>query len=155
MAVTIGASKNPFAGQTRLPPVPSASSSTSSVTAASGISAAGSPCARLPPTVPRLRVCRWPTKRSALASRGTLSRIAGDSSAARWRVIAPTAMQPSRASIASSPAIPSMSTSRAGRARRIAISGTRVWPPAMILCSSPGPAAASASHAAATLSARM
>ena len=155
MAVTIGASKKAAAGYVRRPAAPSASSSASSATATSGISAAGSPCTRLPPTVPRLRVWRWPTKPSARASRGRESRTAGDSSASRWRVIAPIATPPSPAAMPASPSIPSMSTSRVGRASRIAISGTSVCPPAMILCSSPGPAAASARQAAATLSARI
>ena len=43
----------------------------SSTCAASGSSADGSACARLPPTVPRLRVCTWPTHASACRSSGT------------------------------------------------------------------------------------
>ena len=68
------------------PPALSATSPASSVSATSGISATGSALAMEPPTVPRLRVWGWPTKRSALASSGALARTSGERSAAAWRV---------------------------------------------------------------------
>ena len=45
----------------------------SRICATSGSSADGSACTRLPPAVPRLRVCTWPTNASACRSSGTLA----------------------------------------------------------------------------------
>ncbi len=59
------------AGSVRVPDLARSTIRASRTCATSGNSADGSACARLPPTVPRLRVCVWPTKASAWRSSGT------------------------------------------------------------------------------------
>src|SRR3974390_989692 len=72
-----------------------------------------------------------------LASSGTRARTSASRSSTHCRVVAPiTTASPSLRTNASSP-MRAMSISRFGRASRIAISGTRVWPPAMRRASSP------------------
>ena len=58
-------------GPSGLPPAPAISSSASSASATAGSSDAGSACAIEPPTVPRLRIWKWPMCGTARASSGT------------------------------------------------------------------------------------
>ena len=61
-----------------------------------GISAAGSRCARLPPTVPRLRVCTWPTWASASMNSGQRDATTSEVSTSTCRAMAPmTSASPS------------------------------------------------------------
>src|SRR5213593_1418053 len=66
----------------------------SSAAATAGSSAAGSAWARLPPMVPRFRICGCPTHRRASARSGTWAVTTGDRSAVRWRVSAPMRIVP-------------------------------------------------------------
>src|SRR3989449_6999991 len=66
----------------------------SSAAATAGSSAAGSAWARLPPMVPRFRICGCPTHCRASASSGTWAATTGDRSAVRWRVSAPMRIVP-------------------------------------------------------------
>src|SRR3989441_12778281 len=70
-AVAIGPAKNFSASRVRAPFDERRTSFAPSTCAASGSSADGSACARLPPTVPRLRVWMWPTHARARRRRGT------------------------------------------------------------------------------------
>ena len=75
-----------------------AATSASSASATRPISAAGSALARLPPIVPRLRVCAWPTKRSAFARSGsrraTVSSPARRPGASRALITTPSSVSP-------------------------------------------------------------
>ena len=77
--------KNSAAGTVRVPLVPATSSSASSASATAGSSDAGSAWAIEPPTVPRLRIWKWPMSGMASASSGTASPAAASCSTARWR----------------------------------------------------------------------
>ena len=72
------------------PLVDAATTAPPRATSASGSSAAGSAWAIEPPTVPRLRVTKWPTNGSASATSGSRSRTSCESPAAAWRASAPT-----------------------------------------------------------------
>src|SRR5712692_584790 len=63
--VAMGPEKNFSASTSRVPFAERSSMRAPSTCATSGSSAHGSACARLPPTVPRFRVCTWPTQASA------------------------------------------------------------------------------------------
>ena len=63
---------------------------------AAGSSAAGSAWARLPPSVPRLRIAVWPTWRAASARSGARSRTSGAAARSAWRTSAPSTSPPSR-----------------------------------------------------------
>ena len=102
-----------------------------SVTATSGISAAGSPLAIEPPMVPRPRVGAWPTQGSARASSGTLRCTMASRSATACRVVAPMTTPSPSSRMPASSAMRAMSISRVGRASRMASMGISVCPPAM------------------------
>ena len=89
----------------------------SSVTMATGNSAEGKACAKLPPTVPRLRIWIWPMNAAASRSSGQRLATSGERSSSRWRVVAPMrsaasssgrrrAGAPDRRTAPSSPALP-------------------------------------------------
>ncbi len=102
-----------------------------------GSSAAGSAWARLPPTVPRARVCRWPMTGAASARSGAAAAMRASRSSACWRTSAPRRRaDPSRCT-AASPETRFRSTTTAGRTRRMFIIGTRLCPPARSLASPP------------------
>src|SRR5271166_762209 len=136
-AVVIGPVKNCAAGSSAEATPSRQTMVAPRVTATSAISAAGSALASDPPSVPRLRIGAWPTNGMTLASSGMCVRTSPSRSSTHCRVVAPIATaSPSLRTKASSP-MRAMSISRFGRASRIAISGTSVWPPAMRRASSP------------------
>ena len=126
------------AGMVRVPRGEVASISASSASATAGYSPAGSAWAMQPPTVPRLRICACPTNGVARASRGTASATSALCSTAASVVPAPMRRCPSRA-------LDAGESRRCGRCRPGArswpgagrASGTRLWPPASTLASSP------------------
>src|SRR5713101_5406141 len=150
--VAIGPAKNFSASSVRTPLPERRSMRAPRTCATSGSSAEGSACARLPPTVPRFLVCTCPTQASACARSGTRAARASSRSTVHWRVHAP--MRAASFSIFTnfSSAISLMSTSHAGRTRRIAIIGTRLCPPARSFA--PSPWRASSSQASAVDAAR-
>ena len=80
----------------------------------SGSSAAGSRCARLPPIVPRWRVCTCPTWCNASASRGQHAATSPESFMSLWRVMAPIASASPSAAIPASSCTRFRSTTFAG-----------------------------------------
>ncbi len=92
MAVTIGPRKKSPALIVVSPRPSRTTISAPSVSATSGISAAGSACAIEPPIVPRRRVAGCPTQGNTLARSGSLVAISGSRSAAACRVVAPMTM---------------------------------------------------------------
>src|SRR5712691_8336103 len=148
--VAMGPEKNFSASTSRVPFAERNSMRAPSTCATSGSSAHGSACARLPPTVPRFLVCTCPTQASAWRKSGTRAASASSRSAVHCRVQAPMRAKSFSTAMNFSPAISLMSTSHAGRTRRIAIIGTRLWPPARSFAESPcvaSKAQASASEA--------
>src|SRR5947207_492061 len=102
--------KNCSGVSTRRPRALWRTSSPPSAATTAGSSAAGSPWARLPPIVPRFRICVWPICGSASARSGQRSCTSADVSTARWRVIAPMQSRPSATRIPSRPATSFRST---------------------------------------------
>src|SRR6516162_2125266 len=122
------------------------------VASASGISELGSAWATEPHTVPLLRVWKWPTNGSVLASSGSFAESSGQSLNRFWVTAAPTSTLSPAILMVSSSARRAMSTRTVGSSRRrlsIAISD---WPPASTLASSP--CSARRASASATLSGR-
>jgi hypothetical protein len=74
---------------------------------------------------------------AASARSGACVRIAGDRSSVRWRVSVPRRSPPADSRTSARPATRLMSIRTAGRARRMFMSGTRLWPPARIFASDP------------------
>ena len=91
---------------------------------------AGSAWARLPPRVPRLRIARWATWRTAARSTGNRSRTVSETSICRWRTSAPNVTLPSPSSMPDRPGMWFTSTRSDGCTRRKFSIGTRLWPPA-------------------------
>src|ERR687898_909418 len=87
--------KKSDAATDRAPFAERSSNRASSAISAAGSSAAGSACATDPPTVPRLRICVCPTRRTALCNSGHLPRTSSERSSATWRVIVPILSRPS------------------------------------------------------------
>ena len=69
----LGPVTNSCTGMRRLPPMEATSTSASPANSGGSPSPAGDDVPRLPPTVPRLRICGEPTVREAIASPGSLS----------------------------------------------------------------------------------
>ena len=88
--------------------------------------------------MPRFRICTCPTSRTASMSSGTAAR---DLRRPLERRVPGQGADPQRAVRRTrgsrAPATPLMSISRSGRASRKFSSGTRLWPPASTLASSP------------------
>src|SRR5437867_10396924 len=79
-AVVSGPVKNSRAARVRRPDAEATASRASSAVMTAGSSAAGSACARLPPTVPSVRTRTLPISRAASATTGHRRAIASDSS---------------------------------------------------------------------------
>ncbi len=137
---------------TRRPRGEAASSSPSSANTTAGYSAAGSAWAMEPPTVPRLRIWRWPISGVARASSGAAAATSASVSTAASVVPAPTHSPPSRRSMPVSSSSRPMSIRCSKTASRSASIGTRLWPPASTLA--PSPSSASRSVASRTLCGR-
>src|SRR5436190_4155921 len=150
--VAMGPEKNLSASSVRVPLPERSSMRAPSTCATSGSSAHGSACARLPPKVPRFLVCTCPTQASACARSGTRAARAGSRSIVHCRVQAPVRTASFSTETNLSAAISLMSMSHAPRTRRIAIIGTRLWPPARSFA--PSPWRRSSSQASATDAAR-
>src|SRR3990172_10377805 len=128
---------------------------------AAGMSAEGSACAKLPPSVPRLRTCTSATTATVWESKGHFWRSSADCLISAYVVMAPMAIvpglppAPGSSRIVLSPPIRPRSTRKAGDASRSFRTGMRLWPPASSLAS-PGcdarKAAASAREAGARYS---
>ena len=136
-AVVNSATKNCCQPRTREPRFERSWNRASRAANAAGSSAAGSACATDPPTVPRLRICAWPTQPIASCRSGHDSAITFERSTSECRVMAPTTSVPPSRLMPDSSFTPLMSISRPGRASRKFMSGTRLWPPASTLHSSP------------------
>ncbi|CFN99097.1 Uncharacterised protein [Bordetella pertussis] len=95
-----------------------------------GISADGSSWHRLPPTVPRLRVWRWPTCSAASRHSGKCCATSGENSISRWRVIAPMQTAPCSWRMYASSGTRLMSIRQSGNANRMFSIATSDWPPA-------------------------
>ena len=87
--------KNASAATSRAPRGPVICTRASRASSAAGSSAAGSACARLPPSVPWFRIAAWPTWRAASARSGARSITAGEAASSAWRVSAPMRSPPS------------------------------------------------------------
>src|SRR5579859_8141215 len=135
--VVNSATKNFCQPRTREPRLERTWNRASRAAKAAGSSAAGSACATDPPTVPRLRICACPTQPIASCRSGHDSAITFERSTSACRVMAPTTSVPPSRLMPDSSATPLMSIRRPGRASRKFMSGTRLWPPASTLHSSP------------------
>ena len=98
--------------------------SSASITA--GSSAAGSACARLPPSVPRVRIAACAMNGIAAATSGASPATISLRSSDRCRAMAPTRRNPSPDVTFDSPAISFRSTRTAGVASRKFIAGIRL-----------------------------
>ena len=92
----------------------------------------------LPHTVPTVRMARWAICGATSWINGARRAMSGDRSAVAWRTRAPKVTSPeSPSDTVSNPRTRPMSMRWAGAAKRIAIIGSRLWPPARIFASSP------------------
>ena len=73
-----GPIQNSASGTSRRPPGPAIEAMASSATSVGPLSIDGTPVTRLPPSVPRLRVCTAPMVCAASTSAGNMSRISGE-----------------------------------------------------------------------------
>ena len=129
--------KKSAAPTVRAPPLLAISSSASRARATAGYSAAGSAWASEPPTVPRLRIWKWPMRGVAAARSGAAAAMSSRSSTSHCRTMAPSVSAVADASTMRSDATRPTSTSASKRARRRLSIGTRLCPPARTLASSP------------------
>ena len=118
--------------------------SASSASATAAYSAAGSAWAIAPPNVPRVRIWKWPMCGVAIVSSGTESATSSSIPTSAWEVVAPTRTAPSSRSMPHSSSTREMSMRLSKCVNRIASIGTRLWPPANTLASSPNSASMSA-----------
>ncbi len=141
-AVVKKSAKNSSAGTRRVPSIPRRTISVSMANAGAGRSPAGSAWASDPPNVPRWRTCGSATVSVARASRAACSAISGSRCTSWCVVIAPiTRASPSSRTPRNSPMfVRSMTV--VGAAIRNRSTGSRLWPPARILASSPASARA-------------
>ena len=96
------------------------------------MSDAGSPCASVPPSVPRLRTC-W----SAIVRAASEASPRPAASTSWCVVIAPMRTVPFSRDTPRRPGIRRRSTSSVGAASRSLMSGISEWPPASTFASSP------------------
>src|SRR5437764_915285 len=129
-AVVMTPLKKSAAAMVRAPRTLRATSSASSVAATKHHSEAGSACARLPQNVPRVRIGWCATCRTTVVSSSPSGPATTGRSKALWRTPAPMRSQPFSGCRMRSAAMSLISMRWAGVARRSAIAGTRLWPPA-------------------------
>ena len=129
--------KKSAAGIRRVAVVDVASISASSVNATVGNSPAGSPWATAPPSVPRLRIWKWPMCGATRVSRGTARATSASLPTTEWVVAALTQTVSPRTSMPLSSSIWEMSMRFSKWVNRRANSAVRLCPPARILPSSP------------------
>ena len=148
--------KNASAATVRAPRGP-VRTRASRATSAAGSSAAGSACARLPPSVPLVPDGRVAHVAGRLGEeRRPLDHERREAASSAWRARAPMRSPPSAVGVDAgrARAAPLTSTSTAGRTRRMFSIGTRLCPPARSLAS-PGAAASSATASARLSGARV
>ena len=92
-AVSYTPRKNSAAGITRSPSGPRATISASSASSTVGVSEAGSPCAVVPPIVPRCRTCGSPMSPAVYARSPHCASRRSLRSMSEWRVSAPIAIR--------------------------------------------------------------
>ncbi len=134
------------AATTRWPLSPRTVTDPSAASSTAGMSDAGSPCASVPPSVPRLRTCG-----SAIVAAAADASPRFPFTTSTCRVIAPIRKSPFSRWMPARPGTRRRSTSSAGAASRSFINGSSECPPASTFASSElSAASASSSESGAT-----